>query len=459
MLEYEDVTDVEEFSDEEGIEVSKSAVAVARARGDEPPSKRPKSETIIEPQVSNDGKVGISLASISPDILARICGYCSPSDLVNIARVSKGLRMILVSQKFVSVWKTARVSTSGIPNCPSYMSELRWAHLLFGRFCQCCGEKRTRRIDFHLLRRVCAECLMENSLFSDCDGFDEPDGPRIQELLLTCSPSPDFEFYWGPDVNAISKQLKSLNDDVKAGKPHAQRLLDEFVAKRRREVQLIEKDAVKHKIWADKQEKRRKSSLAKLTKARLMQIEKRLVDMGWSKSDICAIRTAPEASKSVLLSDGAWSRVLPKLEAHLAEDKRRKLEEARVKQVEARTKIFIEGYHKFKDTVHPTQHVLLPSDSQASYLKEFRHLIDADIDVDITANSFARLFEDQPGIVASWASVRETAILDLLPENLRRSYVDEGLVSPTIATNLSSPLSPRMDLAIHAFTCAVVTIC
>ncbi|KDQ52080.1 hypothetical protein JAAARDRAFT_198507 [Jaapia argillacea MUCL 33604] len=404
MLEYEDVTDVEESSDEEGIEVSKSPVTVAPALADEPPSKRLKNETIPEFQGSEVGNSGVSIVSISADILTRICGYCSPSDLVNIARVNKGLRTILVSQKFSS-------------------SLDRLIYSLVD-FASAVGKRALEGSTF---------ISSDNSVMSEDldDSDDSEDGPNTRELLptfvLSAAPSFDYECFWRPDVNVISKRLKSLKDDVKAEKPDARRLLDEFVSTRKTQVQLIQRDAAAYEKWADEREKCRKSSLAKLTKARLSQIESRLVDLGWSESDIHTIRAVPEASRSILLTDQTWERIRPKLEAYLAEDKRKKLEEAQIKQVEARLDIFLEGFKKFKDAVHLTQHVLLPSESQASYLEEFYSLIHADVDIDITSESFSKSFNDLPSIVASWASIRETAILGRLPDTLRRSYVDKGL--------------------------------
>lgn len=69
--------------------------------------------------------------------LHQIFGFLEPADLLFLSRANKAFRKVLLSKSAVSVWKAARVNRGGVPNPMPNMSELQWAHLLFGGS-QCC---------------------------------------------------------------------------------------------------------------------------------------------------------------------------------------------------------------------------------------------------------------------------------------------------------------------------------
>ncbi|KJA22478.1 hypothetical protein HYPSUDRAFT_139140 [Hypholoma sublateritium FD-334 SS-4] len=69
------------------------------------------------------------------DILFEIFGHLKPLDLVHMARTTKELRALLMSRSSISVWRTARSSIPGLPDCPNDLSEPRYATLAFGKSC------------------------------------------------------------------------------------------------------------------------------------------------------------------------------------------------------------------------------------------------------------------------------------------------------------------------------------
>ncbi|KDQ51725.1 hypothetical protein JAAARDRAFT_40747 [Jaapia argillacea MUCL 33604] len=360
-----------------------------------------------------------------------------------------------MSQKLLPVWKNARVNTGGIPDCPPYMSEPAWAHLLFGKACQSCGKRRARKIDFRILRRVCVRCRRRYLSFDNDRGssFLWRDPRTMEDLLPTTllGPRSDLTYWWEPDVDRLSKKLETLRDDVEQQKPGAAQVLDNFICTTRSEAQLIIKRAAAYERWAEQQEQLFKSSQAKLKRERLTEIETRLTAMGWTCEDILTVISLREVDNGCLLTDRRWDQICPALVAHLEKHNTEKLALARNKQIESRYRIFADRYRTFKGTVHPSRWVLLPSESEASELEPCRSLIHAPVDVDMTSVTFSKIVDDLPRITTSWATVRATALLDLLPEHLRRPFVDEG---PTFLTDSSSPAPSRIDLAMHTFTCS-----
>jgi hypothetical protein len=66
---------------------------------------------------------------------SQIFGHLHPLDVLNLARVTKDFRRILMHRSSSSVWKAARANVNGLPDCPPEMSEPQWAHLAFYQYC------------------------------------------------------------------------------------------------------------------------------------------------------------------------------------------------------------------------------------------------------------------------------------------------------------------------------------
>ncbi|KAJ6534148.1 hypothetical protein B0H19DRAFT_440006 [Mycena capillaripes] len=80
-----------------------------------------------------------SLDLLPQDLLAEICQSLGPQELYNLSRTSKSIRTFLTSRSNAGfIWRQAfqeAVAEHSLPPCPYTECELRWAHLLFGRFC------------------------------------------------------------------------------------------------------------------------------------------------------------------------------------------------------------------------------------------------------------------------------------------------------------------------------------
>ncbi|KDQ49522.1 hypothetical protein JAAARDRAFT_82213 [Jaapia argillacea MUCL 33604] len=453
---FEVETDAEDSSDDEtGSELK----LVAPTSESSPPPKRSCSRT----DASGSGKAGkaVPFPVLSTDILAQICRTCSPRELLSMAQVNKFLRKILLSRKFLPIWEGARKRERGVPDCPPYMSEPAWAQLLFGKVCQNCGGTRARMIDFRLLRRLCVECRTEH--LHDSEDFEDSfpyDDPIIQELLPTTRHGPIFQpdamcdepqFYWGPDVVRMSKTLQCLEKDIRSRKPNAKKVLDDYIQSKRAQAELIETKAAAYELWGEKQEEEFVASQAILKKSRLLEIEVRLTVVGWTAEELDVVRDHAEVGKASRLTNQNWTRIYPILQSCLEGHKREGIRIAREEQAEYRFKIFTGLYRKFKETVDPTQWVLLPTEVEASHFKDIHALIHADLETASTPDLFSEVMNRFPVLIANWTELFETSVLRLLPTDLQGGYGEP--ISLSIATSLRSTASSQLSLAMHVFAC------
>ncbi|TFK78431.1 hypothetical protein K466DRAFT_560510 [Polyporus arcularius HHB13444] len=106
----------------------------------------------------NVGKL-ILVLNVPMDIFFEITAHLDPIDILQLARVSKDLRAMLLSRTSRHIWIATRKNVSPPPpDCPESLSEPRYAYLLFERFCMLCGAGRAVNVHYAGLARLCREC-------------------------------------------------------------------------------------------------------------------------------------------------------------------------------------------------------------------------------------------------------------------------------------------------------------
>ncbi|KAH8116086.1 hypothetical protein DFH11DRAFT_1584081 [Phellopilus nigrolimitatus] len=105
-----------------------------------------------------------SMMSIPVDVFCEIAHYLSPRDILNMARSSKSLRMLLMSKSSMHIWRAAE-NAIGLPERPSDLSSPQYATLVFDKYCMDCGSAGARASSFwSVLRlRLCTECDSKKS--------------------------------------------------------------------------------------------------------------------------------------------------------------------------------------------------------------------------------------------------------------------------------------------------------
>ncbi|KAI0946250.1 hypothetical protein AcV7_010278 [Taiwanofungus camphoratus] len=96
------------------------------------------------------------------DIFIEIAVHLDPRDILNLSRLNKRFRSILMSKQSRYIWITSRKNVPGLPDCPSVLSEPKYVSLVFDRYCLACGVGRSVNVNYGLGVRFCKACYREN---------------------------------------------------------------------------------------------------------------------------------------------------------------------------------------------------------------------------------------------------------------------------------------------------------
>lgn len=65
----------------------------------------------------------------------KIFSHLEPIDLLHLTRVAKAFRSFLLGKQTVGIWASARRNVDDLPECPPFLSEPAYAHLMFSPYC------------------------------------------------------------------------------------------------------------------------------------------------------------------------------------------------------------------------------------------------------------------------------------------------------------------------------------
>lgn len=74
--------------------------------------------------------------SMQLTVLLQVCLDLEPPDLLNLSRLTKSFRAVLLSRENRSVWEGAIERVKGLPSCPPDLSHPEYASLMFETDCQ-----------------------------------------------------------------------------------------------------------------------------------------------------------------------------------------------------------------------------------------------------------------------------------------------------------------------------------
>ncbi|KIY64949.1 hypothetical protein CYLTODRAFT_445664 [Cylindrobasidium torrendii FP15055 ss-10] len=109
------------------------------------------------------GSKGSLLQDVPYDIFLEICLHCTPLDLLNMTRVSKDLRAVLMHKSLAYIWQAARHNHHDMPPPWGAMSEPAWASICFKNICTVCYKKIVQNPNFELNCRICPGCMEEKT--------------------------------------------------------------------------------------------------------------------------------------------------------------------------------------------------------------------------------------------------------------------------------------------------------
>ncbi|GAA6007263.1 hypothetical protein JCM10207_001563 [Rhodosporidiobolus poonsookiae] len=106
------------------------------------------------------GKKGklATVPTLPVELLLEIFSHLGPKELLALSNTSKTYHALLAGSASSSPWKTARKRYE-LPDLEiDNLTELQYAHLVFGTHCQLCRKKKVKHADWYLLKRTCADC-------------------------------------------------------------------------------------------------------------------------------------------------------------------------------------------------------------------------------------------------------------------------------------------------------------
>ncbi|KAF6750587.1 hypothetical protein DFP72DRAFT_1139394 [Ephemerocybe angulata] len=258
-----------------------------------PPRKMAKSSASTSaPSVSTEAKKGRkkrnlkTITTLPAELISLIMQGLDPKTILNVARTNKFFRNTLVPMK--ALW-LAKLKEIGAPEPPRGVPEHVWLRMLATTNCCSCGKPNVK-INLHIIRRLCRECMLSSCSYST---IPSPLSPPPSTLR----------------TEAINR-LTVLNRAVRDGKPDAQKRLDEFKAQRITLVIDCQLIYTKLSQWISLEEAMKKERAQAAKEARVQLIRQRFYDLGiYNKIDVDAAVQVSELkfSKAAKLTDRAWA--------------------------------------------------------------------------------------------------------------------------------------------------------
>ncbi|GAA5898127.1 hypothetical protein JCM8208_000160 [Rhodotorula glutinis] len=129
---------------------------------DEPEVVKPKPKKARTAAARVRGRRGAMSAftNIPLDLLYDICANLEPRDLLALSTTSKVFRSVVTGAASAPLWLAARERV-GLPELEHPMTDLQYAHLLFGKGCAFCTRKNAGKPEVYYRARICSACTKD----------------------------------------------------------------------------------------------------------------------------------------------------------------------------------------------------------------------------------------------------------------------------------------------------------
>ncbi|KAJ7444819.1 hypothetical protein FB451DRAFT_70951 [Mycena latifolia] len=371
-------------------------------------SKVPKPDAKPKPERKR-GKLRF-ITEMPLDILFEIFGQLYPADLLNISRSSKALRNIILRKSVAFIWKQAFLNfTDGPPPpCPDDLNEVQYANLLWGKHCFFCGVFTTLVV-WQCRIRTCKGCIQTSNftLLGRYAGLRD----TAQEVCPKWHHSNSVGYICvTSDLEAIRKQLNEL-DETKTD-------TREFI----QNSQQISRAKTQHanlcRSWEHLQKLRRRIEHKDVRETRKIAILGKLEKLGWSDelyrgATMSALLTLPAFKQNKELTERMWTNMEPELITFLAETKRRRLEDERIRVLRSRISVLATAAEQHLSIMPISEP--RPSISDLCAMPEYRAILESPSGTKITKDDFAELLTHLSDQTDRWQKSNIEILLRLLP--------------------------------------------
>ncbi|OCH91548.1 hypothetical protein OBBRIDRAFT_792139 [Obba rivulosa] len=382
---------------------------------------------------------------VPADVMLEICSYLQLRDVFHLSRINKTFRRLLTSHHAAFVWRSAVANEKDLPMCPKHLNELQYANLLYSPHCHNCLRPNVNDINWVFRVRYCDNCYKrETKHYRTVDtipGIEREFGtwegdnwsllPAIEELRPWLR--------WTRHVNGV----RVRNSDYEAllqswwvikGCPEEEAEL--FGRERFEYTGGIHNHARLMKEWEKREAERREADSRKrdeqskadmkvhdfIREVRLKQIIINLRRLGYDRqlasiepSSYASLAASPVVQTLRTLRREEWEKIQKPVINVLVEAHRKEVLRPRYCALDT----FLASC--FAEERKTPASELRPKAIDLAMMPEFRALIDAPDDVQITTQSFEPLREQMDTFVERWhADIKHRLVEWMLmgrPEN------------------------------------------
>ena len=151
-----------------------------------------------------------------------------------------------------------------------------------------------------------------------------------------------------------------------------------------------------------------------------------------------------------------WKRIRPILEPTVLQNKHERIHFQMRQIQDSRRAIIDTSYQEFKKTLMPSQWKYLPRTLDICALDPFTKVMDAAVDVAVTATDFEQAFCELPELLAASSDARKLharSLLKILTSATQPAPEPREILQGHVAVSLNFSQPDALDLATAAFTC------
>lgn len=311
---------------------------------------------------------------ISPRPVPQIASHLDPCDLYVLSRTCKVFRSVVTGSNSQALWQEARARIS-LPELELPMTDLQYAHLLFGKGCTFCDRKNAGKPEPYFRARICTACLKEKcahlapkfgapawlTLFTPTPRFSDTyssggyntvrkaAGGELHPLTLFCTVGTSHISRYGvqyrlADITRVDTDLKArfpITSETFAdrnwiagwrdAKYYERDYTDEpttpaqkwYVEEMDAKVTARRKDGDKLRLWLYDQDRAKAMSKDEIRKIRREDLERRFKAQGFTDAEFTwEWRKEALVKKPELLTERMWAKNEPILKAKLFDIRR-----------------------------------------------------------------------------------------------------------------------------------------
>ncbi|PRQ77074.1 hypothetical protein AAT19DRAFT_12492 [Rhodotorula toruloides] len=318
-----------------------------------PPAKKPKNRSALSKVKGRKGAMAVFNA-LPIDLIFDIASHLDPCDLYVLSRTCKVFRSVVTGTNSQALWQEARARV-GLPELELPMTDLQYAHLLFGKGCTFCDRKNAGKPEPYFRARICTACMKDK--FSDTyttaghSAVRKAAGDDLHPITMFCTVGNSHISRYGTqyrlaDVTRVNADLKRrfpissesyADRNWIAGRRDAQIYGREYASEpttpaqkwyvEEMEAKVIARreDGDKLRTWLNNQERAKALSKEEIRKIRREDLERRFKAQGFTDDEFnWEWRKEALVKKPELLTQRMWAKNEPILKAKLLDIRRRR---------------------------------------------------------------------------------------------------------------------------------------